>query len=123
MTISANGTHLIFNDNTTQNTASGPVQCVAWVRANCVPTSPVIISQYNVGSVSRITSGNYSITFTNQLASNNYAAFLTGSSGIASPNASPITTNTSFSAIVTRTITGSSTGLVDPEVLYAAFFQ
>jgi len=65
MTISANGTHLIFNDNTTQNTAPKPVtsSIVAWVSFNG-STTPTINGSDNVSGVTyNGAAGKYTVSF------------------------------------------------------------
>ena len=66
------GTPPQFNDG--NGTQTGTL-CRAWVNLNgSSGASPVIRSSFNVSSVVRNSTGNYTVTFTNALSDSNYSA-------------------------------------------------
>ena len=71
---------------TVPNTSSGNSGAVAWVNFNGLSgASPVIRASYNIASVVRNSTGNYTITFTNALNDANYCvvvgAFISTTTG------------------------------------------
>lgn len=105
-------TSTTLSDGTNSTSVTNLVKgsCVAWVVFNGV-TTVTINASYNVSSVTRTTTGQYTINFTNALVDNNY--IISGSvgfnangngflalppnltSGTYTTTAAPITTNTS----------------------------
>jgi hypothetical protein len=72
---SVTGTPPQFNDG--NGTQTGTL-CRAWVNFNGTSgASPVIRASFNVSSVTRISTGIYTITFTSAMTDANYAAVLT----------------------------------------------
>lgn len=69
MAITTSGTTITFNDSTTM--ASGQQAAKAWV--NWAGASGTINSSYNVSSVTRNSTGNYTVNFTSAFANANYA--------------------------------------------------
>lgn len=67
---SAAGTPPRFNDG--NGTQTGTL-CRAWVNFNGTTTPPSIRASFNVSSVTRSSTGNYTANFTNALADANYA--------------------------------------------------
>ena len=79
---SATGTPPQFND--TNGTQTGTL-CRAWVNFNGNSgASPVIRASFNVSSVVRNSTGNYTVTFTNALSDANYAFEFSGGGASAS---------------------------------------
>jgi hypothetical protein len=77
MPVSINNTTLTFNDATTQTTAGltglNSQLCQAWVNFNGTTTTPSTIrASFNVSSVTRNSTGDYTVNFTNALADANY---------------------------------------------------
>lgn len=58
------------NSTSTTNAIQGSAK--AWVNFNGVPASPTIRASYNVSSVTKITTGAYTVSFTNALPDANY---------------------------------------------------
>jgi hypothetical protein len=77
---------------------SGTGICVAWLCYSGGTTT--ILASFNVASVARTATGQYTITFTNALTDSNYAAVVTGQNA---PN-----NNTSF--YVNNSITKNASG-------------
>jgi hypothetical protein len=79
MPITINGTNgITFNDATTQTkaglTGSTSQLCQAWVNFNGTTASPSTIrASYNVGSVTKNATGDYTVNFTTAMADANYA--------------------------------------------------
>lgn len=72
MSSALNGTGVTFSDGTTQS--SGVQAAKAWVNFNgAAGASPTIRTSYNVSSVVRTATGQYTITFTTAFADGNYA--------------------------------------------------
>lgn len=56
--------------------------CKAWVAWNGIPSSPTIYGQFNVSSVTKITTGQYTINFSTSMPNANYSiAGLPGADG------------------------------------------
>ena len=93
MTTIINGSSpsITFTDSTTQATATFSSQVAkAWCNFNFNGTSIVIVSSYNVSSVTRSSAGLYLITFTTAMANTSYVPICSGSgtnSSIAVPTA------------------------------------
>lgn len=94
MASSLNGTGVAFSDGTSQ--ASGSQSAKAWVNFNgSSGASPTIRTQYNVTSVVRNGTGDYTITFgTGVFADANYACGAMCSDSNNSVGISTVTTNT-----------------------------
>jgi hypothetical protein len=84
---------------TTQNGITGIAK--AWVNFDGTPATPTIRSSFNVGSITKNATGNYTITFTTAFANTSYS--VTGACMRSSTN-----TN-STSAGLNLTITGDTT--------------
>lgn len=67
--LTLNSSGLAFSDSTTQTSGSGVAK--AWVNFNGVTTATIRAS-YNVSSVTRNGTGDYSVNFTNALVDANY---------------------------------------------------
>jgi hypothetical protein len=83
-TTSIGSSGVTFPDATTQASGSGVAK--AWVNFNGFSgASPVIRASYNVSSVTRNTTGNYTVAFTNAMTDANYAvtvgAFISTNTG------------------------------------------
>jgi hypothetical protein len=111
MTMIIDGTNgLTFNNATTQAsaglTSSSTQVCQAWVNFNGTVTTPSTIrASYNVSSITRNGTGDYTINFTNALTDANYAATCSSRQLTASGYLSVATdVNTSGTAL-TRTTT------------------
>ena len=104
---------LTFPDATTQASGSGVAK--AWVRFNGV--TGAILGSYNVSSITRISTGYYTINMTNALANANYA--IAGSSRDTATNGLCVVVNTAdlsaptTSAFRIQTIGGSSFTTID----------
>ncbi len=84
MTTKIDGTNgVIFPDGTTQSTAgvaAGSTQLAkAWVNFNGTTSPGTIRASYNVSSVSKNSTGVYTINFTSAFADANYSAVANGS--------------------------------------------
>ena len=102
----------------TTNVVSGA--CVAWVNFYGV-TTPSIYASYNVSSITRNGTGDFTVNFTNSLTDTNYAVALMGTldvtnagyqyfTGIRASNGVPVTKTASALRIMT---VSSSTSPVD----------
>jgi hypothetical protein len=62
-----------------QNTSGTEIGtlCRAWVNFNGTPTTPSIFGSYNVSSVTKNSTGRYTVNFTNALLDANYSAIST----------------------------------------------
>jgi hypothetical protein len=112
----------------TNNAYSGIAK--AWV--NCTPAtgSGTIVSSFNVSSVTKNASGNYTINYSTAFANSNYAVFTqTGASGISFGGAGgPMNALTSWNTTSTQILTGyvsggSSFTANDYSNLYVAVFS
>ena len=117
----SNGTVSTSSENVIQGSAK------AWVNFNgTVATPSTIRASYNVSSVTRRATGQYTVNFTNALADANFVVAGTHSevggdvACLFSGNASYGGNNTSTTSTVNTTQFG---GLVDPSVVYVAFFR
>lgn len=108
MSTKIDGTNgIIFPDSTTQSTAgltgNQSQLCKAWVNFNGVSGASIRAS-YNVSSVVRNSTGNYTVNFTNALSDSNYATGSTVSQDL--------TTGTSMVIIKMISQTASSVNFV-----------
>lgn len=78
MAITVGGTTITFNDGTVQSSAAIGVK--AWVNFNGVTTATIRAS-YNVSSVTRNGTGDYTVNFTTAMPDTNYCFTASGSSG------------------------------------------
>jgi len=60
----------------TQNGMTGIAK--AWVNFNGVPSTPTVNSQFNVSSVVKNSTGNYTVNFTTAMSNSTYAVHTTG---------------------------------------------
>jgi hypothetical protein len=67
---------ITFPDSTVQTTAN--IMVKAWVNFDGTPTTPSIRASYNVSSVTKNSTGNYTINFTNALSDANYSVVISG---------------------------------------------
>jgi hypothetical protein len=77
MPITVSGTLITFNDITTMS--SGQQAAKAWVNFNgtgSISANQTIRSNYNVSSVFKNGTGDYTVNFTNALADGNYASVI-----------------------------------------------
>ena len=75
-TTSIGSSGVTFPDATTQ--ASGKQAAKAWVNFNGVPSTPTVNSQFNVSSVVKNSTGNYTVNFTTAMSNATYAVHTTG---------------------------------------------
>jgi hypothetical protein len=93
---------------------SSPVK--AWVRFTVSATIPTIVGQYNVASITRNGTGDYTVTFTTSMTSVNYC--VTTNSYTATTNLGCTTAIAYATGNVQINITNSATnGLQDPTVV------
>jgi len=131
MTAKLDGTNgVIFPDGTTQSTAGvAPTStqlCKAWVNFNGV-TSTSIRASYNVSSVTRNGTGDYTINFTNALTDANYCAigqraYETGNTAGANVQQSNLTSPTS-SAWRFYTLSANNAVPTDSTYVEVSFFR
>ena len=64
-----------LSDGTNSTSSTNCIQgsAKAWVNFNGVPATPSIRAAYNVSSITKSSTGNFTVTFTNALADANYA--------------------------------------------------
>ncbi len=117
----SNGTVSTSSANVIQGSAK------AWVNFNgTVATPSTIRASYNVSSVTRRSTGQYTVNFTNALADANFVVAGTHSdvggdvACLFSGNASYGGNNTSTTSTVNTTQSGT---LVNPTVVFVAFFR
>ena len=93
-----------LNDDTgvlaTQNGMTGV--CKAWVNFNGVPSTPTITSSFNVGSITKNGTGDYTVNFTTAMPNANYCIVClnTQSSGNAPGTISKNTNRTDTASLV-----------------------
>lgn len=74
------------NSTSTTNCITGSAK--AWVNINGASgASPIVRASYNISSVTRNSTGNYTINFTNAFADTNYAAVFGAGAGSANSDA------------------------------------
>ena len=125
--INGSSPSITFSDSTTQSTAgltsSSTQVCQAWVNFNGVTTATIRAS-YNVSSVTYVTTGVYTINFTNALVDANYAAVVGG--GNTSGNGGYIRTNystTTSSSLKLVTVNASASAFLDFDYVSVAVFR
>jgi hypothetical protein len=78
-TINGSSPSVTFSDGTTQTTAgltgSATQLCKAWINFNGT-TTPTINSSYNVSSITYISAGVFTVTFTTPFANTNYTPII-----------------------------------------------
>jgi len=79
--------------------------CVAWVNFNGTSGSTSVRASYNVSSVTRVSTGSYTVTFTNNLVDTNYAVV----TGLTTPAWSTVTHAYSYTTSSFRYEAGSGT--------------
>jgi len=101
--------------------------CRAWVNFNGSLTTPITPrASFNVSSVTKTGTGDYTINFTNALSDANYAYVgsarnqTTGSTSVVMENLNTSPTTTAFRLIVR---TGDTNAVVDPSSVGMAFFR
>lgn len=102
MTFSISGTSgLTFPDSTTMTTGAQAVK--AWVNFN--GSTGAIRASYNVGSVTRTSTGQYTVNFTNAFADVNYACVVSGydSGGATAIKVQPQRTATTTAQVIEAT--------------------
>lgn len=77
--------------------------CVAWVNFNGTSGSTSVRGSYNVSSVTRVSTGSYTVTFTNNLVDTNYAVV----TGLTTPSWSTVTHAYSYTTSSFRYEAGS----------------
>ena len=96
---------------------------LAWVNFDGTVASPTASASYNITSITKNSTGDYTLTFTNAMTDVNYAAFFTarGSNPVVTANESDVTNRTT-SAI--RILVGTSTtgSVADRSRVSAAIF-
>lgn len=69
MAVTVSGTQITFNDSTTQSTAAvATAQAKAWININ----NQSNVASYNVSSITRNATADYTINFTNAFSDSNY---------------------------------------------------
>ena len=120
---SVSGSPPTINDGT--GTQIGTL-CRAWVNFNGLSGSVGIRSAFNVSSVTRNGTGDYTVTFTNAMTDANYATSATVLFGtIGNKGGIEVDSTGSFptsSAVRVRTYT-SSTAAADSNTVYVAIFR
>lgn len=125
ITSTLQGTTLTDGTNSTSTTNCIQGSAKAWV--NFVGSSGSINASYNVSSVTRNTTGSYTLNFTNALSNSNYATVGTVQSPNTGPIANPLALNISnetpptTSNVTVRTLYYSSTYYDYPAVNVAVF--
>jgi hypothetical protein len=97
-----------INDDTgvlaTQNGMTGIAK--AWVNFNGVPSTPTISASFNVSSVSKTSTGVYTVNYTTAMPSANYCAVAGGAGDVTSEGAWNGVSNTpSAGSIIVRSYT------------------
>jgi len=64
-----------LSDGTNSTSSTNCIQgsAKAWVRFNGVPATPTINAQYNVSSITKNATGDYTVNFTNAISDANYS--------------------------------------------------
>lgn len=115
------GTPPQFNDG---NSAQIGTLCRAWVNFNGTTSPGTIRAQFNVSSVTKNSTGNYTINLTNALADTNYSltGIANGFSSFEDNNAIRTGTRTTSSLNI-GVINGNATAYVDAASVQVAFFR
>jgi len=120
----------VYVGGTTQNTATAPIYasntCKAWV--DFVGSSAAIQSSFNVSSITRISTGIYTVNFTNAFADTKYTMVVGSEYQNASNSPALIFGNTGTSGTKTTSAYGvvsynSSFSFYDAPQVYLAFFR
>lgn len=108
------------NSTSSTNCIRGP--SLAWVNFN--GSSGAIRAAYNVGSVTRTSTGLYQVNITNALSDNNYCVVIGGAGSISDPSGRTYfgCSNTSSSAIKVTTVNASG-GYVDGEEICVSCYR
>jgi hypothetical protein len=128
MTTRVDGTNgIVFPDGSTQGTAgvssSSTQLCKAWVNFNGVTTATIRAS-YNVSSVTRNSTGNYTVNFTTSMTDANYSAQATAGNYNASNTGGRIcTSSVNLAASYQFDIRSDSNGLTDMDNVTVAIFR
>lgn len=101
---------------------------LAWVNFDGTPATPTIRASYNIGSVTKVNTGNYTVNFTTALSDANYTPVSsptvigTAAQQIAFYGIDP--TSTTTSAIASRLLDNDGNTFVayDSSTIYAAYF-
>ena len=114
-----------LSDGTNSTSATNPIlgSAKAWVNFN--GTSAAIRASYNVSSITKISTGNYALNFTNALTDANYSGIATaGTSGTTGVTIiAPYNfTNTTTSCSVCTFNTAYS-GLIDIDIVNVSIFR
>jgi len=117
---STTGTPVQFNDGS--GTQIGTL-CRAWVNFNGNSGSVAIRASFNVTSVTRISTGTYSFSFTNSLTDANYS--VVGDCGTGASNNYNVSTNYSSANTTTTCYVGTfnAAGSVDATYISVAIFR
>jgi hypothetical protein len=103
--------------NLTTTTGSAPTYaCRAWVNFDGTTTPPTIRASGNVASVTRNSTGNYTVTFTTAMQDASYSAIVTGNADF----------NTTTSLASGSFVIGTSDGAFQPKnvsLISAAIFR
>ena len=125
MSLTLDGTNGITMPVGSQSNAS----CIAWVNANGTSgASPVIRASYNITSVTRNSTGNYTVVMTNAAQDANYAVVITCGDGsqvnninVNYNNAGTLTAPTTTTFIFSTALIG--TGVRDQTYINIAVFR
>ena len=120
---STTGTAPVFKDGTGKEIGT---LCKAWVNFGYVSSAISIRSSYNVSSITRVSTGVYTVTFTNNLTDSNYSVILTTCRENAESDyrGACIDLNGSYSTSTFRIATiVSGTTMTDRTVITAAVFR
>ena len=127
MTVTVRGTDILFNDGSTQSTASTNR---AWVNFNGTGTVAIRAS-YNVSSITDNGTGDYTVNFTSAISDANYSPQITAQydqsgSDTNSPQVGAYRSSTALATGSFRMVAcdrGSSVQAMDPTGVYVAIFR
>jgi hypothetical protein len=94
----------------------------AWVNFNGVPSTPTITASFNVSSVSKTSTGIYTVTYTTAMPSPNYCAVAGGAGDVTAEGAWNVVSNTpSAGSIIVRSYSNAGSFQDQTSYLVAVF--
>lgn len=114
-----------LSDGTNSTSATNPILGSAKAWANLNGTTATVRASYNVSSITRNSTGNYNINFTNALADTNYAVVTTLSNPTLNGGVSAANYDSGFTTTTTtkQLVTYSYNTQQDFDTIYVAVFR
>jgi len=113
-----------ISNGTVSTSSANVIQGSAKAWANWNGTNGTLNGSYNVSSVTRNGTGDYTVNFTNALANANYSALLTGGTATTDSALCMQTRSDLCTAASARVyMKGTNAGFFDIPLIYAGFFR